>query len=179
MDARRIAAVAVFTSTAVVFRVAKNLVTTVQFVNIPLAMAFVSSAILGYKEGFLVGFLSYVLSDMLIGPGFWTLVNPFLAGAFSAVFGFSYRRGLEKTYLFVSAFLSCFLFDVTTSVLFYMIFGLKPLDALVFGLLGLFVPVVGGFLVGVGPLTEFSTSALAVALLEALERRLGKNINIG
>jgi energy-coupling factor transport system substrate-specific component len=166
---------------AIVFRLLKNAVTSMQFLNIPLALAFVASYLFGSKIGLMVGFFGYVFSDLLIYPGLWTIVNSLVAGLVSYIFGLSSQRVIQDDLvLFMEAFLLCFFFDLSTSTLLYILFGLEISKALVFAFIGLFLPVMGGYLIGVGPLTEFSTSILTVLLIRGLEKRnLKKDINIG
>jgi len=180
VNSRTIAVVSVFVSMATVFRLLKNAVTSMQFLNIPLALAFVASYLFGSKIGLMVGFFGYVFSDLLIYPGLWTIVNSLAAGLVSYIFGLSSRRVIQGLVLFLEAFLLCFFFDLSTSTLLYILFGLDISKALVFAFIGLFLPVMGGYLIGVGPLTEFSTSILTVLLIRGLEKRnLKKDINIG
>jgi len=171
MKPKEIALTATFTSLSVAFRVSKNAVTAVQFINIPLAFAFVSSVLFGARVGFLVGFLSYALSDFLIFPGAWTLVNATLAGLFASLYRWVYHPGAGKTLNFTATYILVFSFDILTSAILYVLFGVGPLEAFLTGLIGLFLPVMGGYLVGVGPLTEGSTSLLAVLLIEELSKR--------
>ncbi len=171
MKTREIALVAIFTSLAVVFRVLKNLVTPIQFVNITLALALTSTVLYGARVGFLVGFLSYILSDILIFPGVWTIVDSVLAGLTAALYRWVYSSDAGRIYNFVATYLLVFAFDVVTSGLLYVLFGVSVLEAFIVGLAGLFFPVMGGYLIGVGPVTEASTSLLAVMLIEELKRR--------
>ena len=63
---------------------------------------------------------------------------------------------------FVLAYLSAFIYDLLTSWILYVIVGFSPLEALIVGLTGLFVPVAGGTMFFIGPITEGST-ALAIS----------------
>ncbi len=170
MSSRSVALISTFTALGVAFRVAKNSVTAVQFVNLPLVFGFTAAYVAGPLEGSLTTALTYLLSDLAIAPGAWTLVNMALGGLASALFGLGARSLREPEYRFALSFLLCFLFDVSTSALLYVAFGIPPLQAFLVGVVGLFLPVMGGYLVGVGPLTEASTSLLVTALLAKLER---------
>lgn len=171
MKTRDLALVAVFTSLSAAMRIVKNTVITLQFINIPLAFAFTAAALYGAKVGFLVGFLSYVISDVLIFPGVWTLVNAPLAGLTAWLYGALQGHSESRVHRFVLTFMLVFLFDILSSGLLYIAFGVGPIEALLTGLIGLFLPVMGGYMVGVGPLTEATTSALTVLLIEGLHRR--------
>ncbi|AKG38202.1 hypothetical protein MA03_01340 [Infirmifilum uzonense] len=171
MKSKELSLVAIFVSLSIALRVLKNLATTVQFVNIPLAFALLASTLYGPHVGFLVGFLSYFLSDLLIFPGIWTLINSILAGFTAFLYPhFIYDRK-DKVVFFISTFLSIFLFDIFSSVVLYILFGVRLQEAILVSIVGLFLPVMGGYLIGVGPLTEFVTAFLVVALYEGLKRR--------
>jgi len=173
LKSREVTLVAVFSALGVSFRVAKNLLTQLQFVNIPLLFAFVGSHVGGPLAGFLIAALTYLLSDLLILPGVWTLVNALLGGLTAAFFGLVSRGLASVEYRFAAAFLLCFLFDVASSAVLYVAFGLPPTVAVVTGMVGLFLPVMGGFMVGVGPLTEFTTALLSALVVEKVSRALG------
>ncbi|MFZ8854970.1 MAG: hypothetical protein ACO2OQ_02245 [Thermofilaceae archaeon] len=173
MRSREITLVAVLSALGVTLRVTKNLVTQLQFVNLPLLFAFVGSHLGGPSAGFLVAALAYLVSDLLILPGVWTLVNAFLGGLAAALFGFISRRLASVEYRFAAAFLLCFFFDVTSSAVLYVAFGLPLAVAIATGIAGLFLPVMGGFMVGVGPVTEFTTALLSVLTVEKVSRALG------
>ncbi len=159
-----------FTGAAVALRYAKNALTGVQFINIPLAMAYTAAWLGGPRLGFLVASASYLISDMLIMPGPWTPVDAGLAGAAALAFGLAARR-LRGIELAVAAFLATLAYDVASSSLLYMIFGVPPAEAVAMGIVGLFLPVMGGGLIGVGPVTEAATALLAVGVIEGVERR--------
>lgn len=170
--------ISVFTALGLALRVAKNLITPIQFVNIPLLFAFVTAFLAGPPAGFFSAMLIYLLSDLVILPGVWTVVNMLLGGLTAAAFGTLSRMIKAFEYRFTLAFLLCFLFDVVSSALLYMIFGVPLLQAIAIGLVGLFLPVMGGYLIGVGPLTEFTTAFLTAALIEKLSRSLSNVRNV-
>ncbi|RLE80315.1 MAG: hypothetical protein DRJ51_06065 [Thermoprotei archaeon] len=166
-----IAYAAVFTSLAVLVRYAKNALTTVQFVNFPLMFTMLSGMYFGTRVGGLVGFLSFFISDLLIIPGPWTLVNSLLAGLIGILWGLLKNISNRRIEMFVLAYLSTFLYDILSSVILYVVFGLDLTSALIFGIIGLFLPVFGGSLIGVGPITEASTATLVCLLSQILEKR--------
>ena len=171
MDAKELSLVAVFVSLSIAMRLTKNIATSIQFVNIPLAFALVSATLYGSKVGFLVGFLSYLLSDLLIFPGIWTVFDSALAGITALIYGFACKPSNDRIYKFIVTFLFVFFFDLLTSVILYVFFGINLKEAIITGLIGLFIPVMGGYLIGVGPLTEFVTALLVVILSEEIRNR--------
>ncbi len=166
-----VSTIALFASLAVLFRYVKNAVTAVQFVNFPLLFTILSSLFLGSRAGFFVGLLSYTISDLLIFPGIWTIVNSLLAGFMGFLWGLARRRKWSGVELFAWLYLSIFFFDILSSFILYVAIGFKPLDALTWGIVGLFLPVFGGSLIGVGPITELCTSLLTYVLFRELEKR--------
>ena len=181
MRSREITLAAMLSALGVVFRVAKNLaIPQSQFVNLPLLFAFVGSHLGGPSAGFLVAALAYLISDLLILPGVWTLADAFLGGLAAALFGFI-SRGLASVehrlaaalLRFIAAFLLCFFFDVTSSAVLYVALGLPLRVAIAMGIVGLFLPVMGGSLLGVGPITEFTTALLSALIVEKVSRALG------
>jgi len=163
--------IALFTGLAVLFRYFKNAVTVVQFINFPLLFTILAGLFFGSRTGFFVGFLSYTISDLLIFPGIWTIVNSLLAGFIGFLWGLARKREWSGIELFAWLYLSVFFFDVLSSFILYVTIGFKLLDALTWGIVGLFLPVFGGSLIGVGPITELCTSLLTYVLFRELEKR--------
>lgn len=177
MDTRKIALIATLSSTAVALRLLKHMVLgTVQFINIPLSIAMVSGILFGRAEGLLTGILSFIVSDTIIGLGPWTLVNSLLAGFFGSLWGSLKNHRMEDAPLFILAFLCTLTYDVTSSFILYLWFGLPPTTALLFSIVGLFLPVYGGWVIGIGPITEISTGILTVALKKGIESRIQLHI---
>jgi len=171
MRSSDVALISVLTALAVAFRYAKNSVTPFQFVNIPLALAYLAAGLFSPYVGLAVAALSYLISDLILFPGMWTLVDSALAAVVAFLFGVFYRRFESRIAAFIVAFLLTFFYDILSSSLLYVIFGLKPWEAFAWGFIGLFLPIMGGGMIGVGPLTEFSTSLLALVLIESVARR--------
>jgi len=165
-----VATVSVFTGLAVLLRYAKNAITAVQFINFPLAFTAIAGARFGPFAGLLVGLLSYSLSDLLILPGLWTLVNSALAALVGAFWGIVGRKVSGKVELFTLAYLTTFFFDVLSSAVLYVAFGVELLKAFTLGIVGLFLPVFGGNLIGVGPITEASTALLVCFLSKSVDQ---------
>jgi energy-coupling factor transport system substrate-specific component len=173
VNAKRVALTSTFTALAVALRLAKHaLVGPLQFVNFPLSIAMVAAFIGGSWVGAAVGAFSFVASDLLIWLGPWTPVNALLAAAIGWLWGFAARSFRSGITLFVFAYLSAFAYDLLSSVLGYLIYLPSAGSALALALIGLFLPVSGGWLIGVGPVTEFITAALTAAAIEILQRVL-------
>lgn len=171
MHAKAIALIAVFSALAIAGRLLKHAVAgTFQFVNIPLIAAMVAAHAGGPLVGALTGFFSFVGSDAVLGLGPWTLVNSLIAGVIGAVWGIADTEGATPLRLFVLAFLLTFFYDVLSSFALYALFIGDARIALLYALLGLFVPVMGGVMVGVGPLTEFVTAALTTVLIDRINK---------
>ncbi len=158
-----------YSSLGVALRLAKNfLVGPAQFINFPFMMALISSSE-GAPVGLTTGVLGYLLSDLFLGFGPWTVVNSILCGFLGGLW--SHVQTDDSSKIFVLCLISEFVFDVTNSTILYAMLGLKPMEALMVGVIGLFVPVMGGSLIAPGPTTEISTS-FCVALLLPKARKM-------
>ena len=146
----------------------------IQFVNLPAAITFIAAILIGWKSGILVGFFGYFISDFFIAlPGPWTLVNGVLLALFSLIIAAVYPKGEidSKPKLIVVTYLVLFMFDVFSSwFILYVTVGGTLIDTFVFGLLGLFFPLGGGFIPGIGPITEFVTGFLITILLPPIKQ---------
>lgn len=168
------AEIGVWSALAVTTRLLKHaLAGPFQFVNLPLLFTMLSGCLYGSSVGFGVGFLSFLVSDSLLGAGIWTPVDGGIAGIIGALW--SMIKVKSKIFLFILGYISTFLYDIITSWILYMIFGLPPIEALVVGFVGLFFPVAGGNAIAIGPTTEATTSLLLSFLVPRLNR---KNIEI-
>lgn len=143
---------------------------TLQFVNIPLLTAMVAAHAGGPLVGTLTGALSFIASDAVLGLGPWTLVNSLLASAVGATWGLVNPRSATPLRLFVLAYLLTFAYDVLSSFALYVLFIEDARVALIYALLGLFIPVMGGYVIGIGPLTEFVTAALTALLIDRMSK---------
>ncbi len=159
---------------AVAMRLAKQaLFGSMQFINFPGVFTILSGVLFGPTTGMVVGFSSYILSDMIIGlPGPWTAINAVLMaslGLFSGlIWGRKSKPNMSKTGLAVGSYIMMFAFDILASCLWYIMIGWSALYAFTLGLVGLFVPAGGGYLIGIGPITEATTTLLIVAIVQAL-----------
>lgn len=171
MRARQAALISVFSALAIAARLLKHaLAGTLQFVNIPLIAAMVAAHAGSSLVGALTGVLSFLGSDAVLGLGPWTLVNSSLAGLIGAAWGSVDTRNSSSARLFVFAFLLVFLYDVVSSFALYALFISDARVALLYALLGLFVPVMGGYMVGIGPLTELVTAASVTLLIDRINK---------
>jgi len=170
VNARVVALVSLFTALGIAVRLAKHaLVGTLQFLNAPLLAAMVAGYTAGPLAGMLTGILSFALSDLLLGLGPWTVVDSLLAGAIGGAWGLL-RAKHRATLIFVLAFISEFMYDVLSSYFLLLMFVRDPVTALIYSLLGLYLPVMGGYMIGVGPLTEAVTAGLTAALISRVDR---------
>ncbi|MHA1754477.1 MAG: ECF transporter S component [Candidatus Odinarchaeia archaeon] len=169
----RMVLTAIFTSLSVALRVFKHLIIgPVQVINLPAVICFITALEIGAIPGFTVGFLSFLISDLLLGFGIWTFVTASFMGLIGGILGLFKEKFKGKLLLFMVLFIFLFLNDVGTSVLLYIIIGFQPLDALVVGLIGLFLPAGGGYMFAVGPITEISTSILVVLSIPLIHNAL-------
>jgi energy-coupling factor transport system substrate-specific component len=176
---RKITYTAILIALAISLRLIKYaLFGPMQFVNFPGIFTLISGVMFGPITGVTVGFASYLFSDILLGAGPWTAVNAFFMAIIGLVSGLIWSRKdktkISKAGLGIGAYVLMFAFDVTTSWLLLITIGVEWFTALVIGLLGLFMPASGGFLIGVGPITEATTAVLTVMLVFALNRGIKK-----
>jgi energy-coupling factor transport system substrate-specific component len=176
---RKITYTAILIALAISLRLIKYaLFGPMQFVNFPGIFTLISGVMFGPITGVTVGFASYLFSDILLGAGPWTAVNAFFMAIIGLVSGLIWSRKdktkISKAGLGIGAYVLMFAFDVTTSWLLLITIGVEWFTALVIGLLGLFMPASGGFLIGVGPITEATTAVLTVMLVFALNRGIMK-----
>ena len=176
---KRITYTAILIALAVTLRLIKYaLFGPIQFVNFPGIFTLMSGVLFGPVTGVTVGFASYLFSDIILGAGPWTAVNAFFMAILGLVSGLIWSRKdktkISKAGLGVGAYVLMFAFDVTTSWLLLITIGVEWFTALMFGLIGLFLPASGGFQIGVGPITEATTAVLTVTLVFALSRSIKK-----
>lgn len=171
MRSRTVATAGMMTSLSIAMRLMKHLaIGATQVINFPFMFTLIASAE-SPLAGLLTGIMSYAVSDVLFGIGPWTAVNSTLCGLIGFIWG--YVRSENPGFLFPFSLVSEFLFDVANSSILYVIFGLRPLEALITGIVGLFLPVMGGTMVAIGPITEISTS-LCVAVIRPKAQKVLK-----
>jgi len=173
----KLALTANFAASAVALRLFKHsILGPFQFVNFPCAFTVVAGSLLGPIYGFAVGVLSFIVSDVILGLGFWTIVTSMLCGLIGAVSGLIWNgRMASKIEVLVTSYILYLLYDVLSSFLLYLPL-MPPLEAFIMGVVGLFLPVMGGYLYAVGPVTEFS-SALITSILVTKINGLGGRVD--
>jgi LytS/YehU family sensor histidine kinase len=170
---------AIMIALAVSLRLMKHMLFgNLQFINFPAIFTITSGILFGPVMGATVGVTSFLISDIMIGmPGPWTLVNALLMGLFGGLSGLIWKKvdnNFSKIAMGIVVYLIIFAYDILSSWILNMVIGFPPLLAFVWGFLGLFIPVPisGGFMFGIGPITE-ATSAIVVAAIVALLLRSG------
>ncbi len=171
MKSYQISLIAILTSLGVTLRLLKHVfVGPLQFINFPLIVTLVAGYIGGKIVGLLVGLLSFFISDLFLSVGPWTIYNSIV----SALLGVTWsliRRINDRIFLFIIAYLSAFVYDIITSILFYLTFlNCHLFEAFILAIVGLFLPIMGGYIYCIGPITELSTATLVVLLIRSLER---------
>lgn len=174
--AKFIAQVSLLIATGVTLRILKHLlVGPIQFINLPLSLTMIAGYLTGSIAGLVVGVGTFILSDLLLGLGPWTLYDSLISGVIGYLWGFL-RRVECGVILFVASYLSVLAYDILTSVAFYFIF-MSTSDiytVFVIALLGLFIPVFGGSLYAVGPVTEVLTAILTSTIARRAKEVLGE-----
>ncbi len=172
---RKITYTAIMIALAVSLRIMKHMLFSgFQFISFPAVFTIASGILFGPTMGLSVGIASYLLSDILLGlPGYWTFVNALLMGAFGVLGGLVFRRvniNFSKIAMGIAVYIMVFAFDILSSGLLYMIIGWPPTVAFTWGIIGLFlpVPIAGGFVFAVGPITETTTTVVVVAIVAIL-----------
>lgn len=165
----RITVTAIFISLSIVLRLFKHTILGgLQIINFPLIFAIIAGYFYGGFAGFNVGFFSFVLSDFYLGFGLWTFIDGFIAGLIG--FTWSLLKRIDDNFLiFLLLFLSTFIYDIFTSVVLYVLFGFSLWKAFLIGFIGLFLPVYGGYLYAIGPITEFLSSMFTYTLISKLD----------
>jgi len=159
---RDLTLIANLVASATALRLIKHvLLGPIQFINIPCIFAIISGALFGPIHGLIVGFMIFIVSDVFLGLGLWSIVTSSLCGIIGFISGIIWRNGLPSRVeaLITSYFLLLF-YDVFSSFLLYLPL-MPPFEALITGIVGLFIPVMGGSLYAVGPVTEFSSAFVA------------------
>lgn len=153
----------------------------VQFINFPGIFTILGGILFGPVTGGAVGVASYLISDIIIGfPGPWTAVNSLMMGVVGFGAGLLWNRKdknkISKTGMLIGCYIIMFAFDVVTSWILLVMIGWDAIYALVIGLLGLFIPTPasGGWMVAVGPITEFTTASVIAMLVQVLARNRTK-----
>jgi len=178
---KKITYTAMLIALAVTLRLVKySLFGPLQFVNFAAIFTIVGGVVFGPVVGLTVGFFSYLLSDMLLGAGPWTLVDAVFMAGVGIIAGIIWGRRplmqIKKLELGIGVFLLMLANDIFTSWVLNVIFGYPVVWALIIGIIGLLWPVPGGFMIGVGPITEATTTILAVSIVFVLAK---SRLNLG
>jgi len=166
VNAKRIALISNLTAASVSLRLLKHVfIGVMPIINFPVVFSILSGALLGPVNGFLVGFLSFIISDVFLGMGIWTFITSLSCGLIGFIAGVIwYRRNPCTIEIIVLSVILIFAYDILSSTLLYI--PLMPLrEALILGLIGLFMPVMGGTLYMIGPVVEFSSALLTSILI--------------
>ena len=181
MNSQEVARVSMYASLGAGLRLIKHAIAgPVQFVNFPYAVAALASLTgLGYSKSLIVGALAFIVSDLMLQVGPWTLTN-ILALAAALMLLAPFTRLNDRVSLGVALYFSLFMYDVLSSLLGYLWFlgGGGLYTALYLSLLGLFLPAGGGGLLLVGPTTELVTALTILTLLRPI-RKLGVRYSVG
>jgi len=168
---------AIMNALAVSHRLMKHMLFgNLQFINFPAIFTIAGGILFGPVMGVTVGVTSYLLSDIIIGiPGPWTVVNALLMGAFGGASGLIWKKvdgNFSKITMGIVVYLMVFAFDILSSGILNMVIGFPPAVAFIWGALGLFlpVPISGGFMFGIGPITEATTTIVVVTIVAVLLR---------
>lgn len=135
------------------------------FPNIKLVafITIMSGVILGAKIGFLVGFLSMLISDsVFFGIGYWTVATAPCMGFTGLLAGLLLKdvRKMSRLDLFLVGFIITLIYDVLTSIILAIPFYGSLGRAFIVAILGLFLPIP----YPMGPIHEIITG-LALSML--------------
>lgn len=172
---KKITYTAMLIALAVTLRIVKySMFGPLQFVNFPAIFTIVGGVVFGPIVGLTVGLSSYLLSDMVLGAGPWTVVNALFIGVVGIITGLIWGRKpfvkIKKIELGIGVYLLMLSFDIFNSWVLNIIWGYPWLWALIYGVIGLLMPAGGGFMIGVGPITEVTTTILTVSIVFVLAR---------
>jgi energy-coupling factor transport system substrate-specific component len=172
---KKITFTAMLIALAVSLRIIKySMFGPLQFVNFPAIFTIVGGVVFGPIVGLTVGLSSYLLSDMVLGAGPWTVVNAVFIGGVGIITGLIWGRRpfhkIKKIELGIGVYLLMLGFDIFNSWALNIIWGYPWLWSLIYGILGLFMPAGGGYMIGVGPITEATTTVLTVSIVFVLAR---------
>ncbi len=172
MKTTTITLISVLASLAIVLRILKNIIFgTFQFINIPLVFVLFTSYYFGSKISSIIGILAFTISDLYIGVGIWTITNTLIVTSLSFLASLT-RKIKSRIYLFIFFYLISLIYDILSSLILYIVFGLTFTNALLFSIIGLFIPIQGGYMIGIGPLTETSTALTTVLMIHGVRKRI-------
>ncbi|MEM3615088.1 MAG: ECF transporter S component [Candidatus Methanomethylicia archaeon] len=171
MNARTVALTANLAAASVALRLVKHMfIGAIPIINFPAIFAIIAGAISGCVNGFIVGVLSFMVSDVFLGMGVWTIVTSLSCGIIGFMSGLLWCK--RKPYILEVMVLSTiliFIYDLLSSILLYL--TVMPLrEAVIVGFIGLFLPAMGGTLYMIGPIVEISSATVISILIPRLRR---------
>lgn len=144
------------------------LLTFIPNVSLTTPITILAGVFLGPLNGFLVGLLSMIISDIYIGFGPWSIVTSTSMGMVGLLAGLIISRVGDRLLIFILSFLATLLYDILTSVLTLSFMLGTPVYI---AILNLFLPVFIGFIpYPMGPVHEFSTAVISTYLLSIIGR---------
>lgn len=162
----------VFAALAVALRVAKNTILgPIQIVNFPAIFTIIGGLMFGAYVGAFIGFISFVLSDLLLGyAGTWTLVTSLSMGLVGGLSPLLRRLEIESSIigLGVSSYLLILVYDILSSMV-WLVFVMPIQTAFVLSIVGLFLPS-PLTLYPVGLVTEIVTVLVIVLIYPHVRR---------
>ncbi|MHA1238348.1 MAG: hypothetical protein ACTSSJ_03765 [Candidatus Odinarchaeia archaeon] len=177
----KITLTAILTSLGIALRIFKHIIIgPIQIVNLPAVVTLIGAFILGATSAAFIGLTTFILSDFLLAyAGPWTAVTSICMATTGLLAGIvlkgkKFEDNINKMQLFLYITLLLFINDVASSFGGYLVLGFSPEIALVTSLIGLFIPAGGGFLFGIGPITEFSTAALVIFSIPLIRKALSE-----
>lgn len=162
----------VFAALAVALRVAKNAALgPVQVVNFPAVFTIIGGLMFGAYVGAFTGFISFLLSDVLLGyAGTWTIITSLSMAFVGGLSPLLRRLDAESsiTGLGVSSYLLILVYDILSSMV-WLAFVMPVQTAFVISIVGLFLPS-PLTLYPVGLVTEIVTVLLIVLIYPHVKR---------
>jgi len=155
---------AFFIALASALRLLKHVVAgPVQFVNFPGVFTIIGGLLFGYLAGALIGVMSFVVSDLLLGyAGVWTVFTSLAMGLVGIFSSFLNRIDADSSRLSlgVCSYLLILTYDILSSMALLIL--LVPFQtAIIWAVVGLFLPS-SIALYPIGLVTEIVTVALIV-----------------
>ncbi|MHA1409741.1 MAG: ECF transporter S component [Candidatus Odinarchaeia archaeon] len=171
----RIVLTALFASLAISLRLFKHaIIGPIQIINLPAVFTIFAGLLLGSVSGISVGLISFIVSDLFLGFGPWTFVTATFMALIGGIFGLLGGKVTNRPQLFILIVVLLFINDVMTSTILYMVMGFSFQFALIYSILGLFLPIQGGFMFGIGPITEISSALLVTLSLPLIQNSINQ-----
>jgi uncharacterized membrane protein len=166
----------VFAALAVALRIAKNVTLgPVQIVNFPAIFTIIGGLMFGAYVGAFTGFISFFLSDVLLGyAGTWTIITSLSMALIGGLSPLLRRLDAESSAigLGVSSYILILVYDILSSMV-WLAFVTSVQTAFVLSVVGLFLPSPLA-LYPVGLVTEIVTVLLIVLIYPHVKRAWGE-----